>query len=123
MTTRLTKKTQAIAAEMFTEFLNENIVAIRVSATLKYCSKDRLAKAIEAPESDRSFKNKLQEHAVDGRFSGLPSYAVLQAQTAANNLAVGYNFGFIEALRLTSDSGKSLLCATAVEGANKILAK
>jgi hypothetical protein len=117
------EKTGVIAAEMGTQFINENIVAIRTAATLKYCSKEGLAKSVEAKETDRQLEDKLQTFVLAGRFDKLPLYAIYEAQSAASNLIIGYNMGFLAGLRLSAETVKSSLCDVAVNAANQLLAK
>lgn len=70
------KRTGALATEMFAAFLKMNIAAIRTSAILTYCSKDGLAKAVEATEVDRQLGGQLNQLISEGKFSGLPSYSL-----------------------------------------------
>jgi len=117
------EKIGPIAYEMSLQFLDKNIAAIRTVAVLRYCSKDGLAKAVEGKEIDRSFKEKLGQLIKSRRFDGLPEYSILEAQAAANNFVIGYNFGFEAALKLAGGSQKGALCEVAITAANKILAE
>ena len=74
------EKIGPMVAEMSMQFLNENIVAIRTVAILKYCSKEGLAKVVEGKEVDRTFKEKLDELIRAERFIGLPVYSFLEAR-------------------------------------------
>jgi hypothetical protein len=115
-------KTKELAIHMFTEFLNENIVTLRVSAMLRHCHQEGLAKAVEAKQIDRRLTDKLQKLILEGRFDNLPHYAIFEAQAAASLMITAYNFGLLEGLRLL-DNSNTTTCPAAVDGANKLLEK
>jgi hypothetical protein len=119
---RTYEETKVLSAEMFKQFLDNNIVMLRISALLKHCQKEGLAKAVDANLIDQALKDKLHQLIVEGKFAGLPSYAVLEAQSAASAMITGYEFGLVEGIRLLNNS-KDRTCAAAIDGANKILGK
>jgi hypothetical protein len=110
-----------LGTEMFSDFLKENGPALRGSVILKACSKDGLAAVVEAKIIDRNFSARLSSLIAMGKFSGLPSYSLLQAQSVANGMVVGYQAGYQAAIDLTFDLKKSDLCDAAVELANRLL--
>jgi hypothetical protein len=118
------QKTRQLGLEMFKQYLDKNGAAIRISAVLKSCSKDGLAKAIEDKETDRNFMEIITTFIRLGKFSDLPSYAVLQTQSAAYALIVGYGIGYQEAVELNVGTpNETMVCGAAVDAANKVLAK
>jgi hypothetical protein len=80
---RTYEKTQVLAAELFANFLKENIATLRVSALLKHCQKEGLANAVDAKLIDRKLTDKITALIAEGRFDGLPPYAAYEAQSAA----------------------------------------
>jgi hypothetical protein len=120
---RTYEKTQELAKVMFSEFLHENFVKVRVSALLTYCEKEGLANAVNDKLVDRKLKDKLIDLIHQGKFDDLPRYATLEAQATANAMIAGYSAGILDGLGLGVDNSKSSTCAAAVDEANKILRK
>jgi hypothetical protein len=115
------KAVGVLGTQMFYEvYKNENI-NIRTYALLLGCSQKGLANAVRAKRKDPTFETVLRNMIEADRFHGLPPYAVLSAQNAANAMLVGYELGYGDALSLVGSNGKADACAAAVKIADDIL--
>jgi hypothetical protein len=112
-----------LGTQMFFTVYKKDGFGLRAASMLRACGQDGLARAVDAKQSDPTFKNELTTMISDGRFRDLPNYAILSAQNVANAMRAGYVSGFQEAnkLALSLPSGKEYLCEVAVKSANEIL--
>lgn len=115
------EETFRLGKELFLANYMQDIPVIRIAALLRVCGQDGLAKAVEAKQKDPQFNNELTK-TLEGRFHGLPSYAVLSVQNIANGMRLGYAIGYREAAEQHGQADPSFqnqsLCG---KGADEIL--
>lgn len=117
------ERSNEIGRQMFYERYKAEGLVMRTTILLEHCGQDGLANAVKAKETDRSFADALSKRAQQGEFYGQPNWSFLLAQSSASSLTVGYQLGFMEALRIFVDNPatRKSACDVAIKSANQIL--